>query len=204
MTTYLVHIYREMRLVYGGIEADNHEAAAYLAREKPSGDADSIDDCEGETLAALVDVVGDEEYAQSRVIDFEQELQRKAAVELKAALTWLLDDLTDAGQDRDPKTGEMYDSVAFSRDALIRSRQAGIATEPAVAQLLAVLKDLLGDQPSVQHFKCIHCGRIYDDIETGDCPSDDCPSHHARAVIAEAKAAGIASKRAAQTAHDHD
>ena len=28
-------------------------------------------------------------------------------------------------------------------------------------------------------------------IETGDCPSDDCPSYHALSVIAEAKAAGI-------------
>ena len=42
----------------GGIEADSHEAAASIARDKPTDQADSIDDCEGETLAALVDVAG--------------------------------------------------------------------------------------------------------------------------------------------------
>ena len=65
MTTYNVHIYREMRLVFGGIEAGSPEAAASIARDKTTGEADSIDDCEGETIAALVDVQGDEEYEQS-------------------------------------------------------------------------------------------------------------------------------------------
>lgn len=143
-TTYNVHIYREIRLVFGGIEADTHDAAASIAREKPTEHADDIDDCDGETFYACVDVQGDEQYEQSRWIDFEPERQRKAA----------------------PK-------------------------------LLAALKDLLGDRPSVQNFQCIRCGRDYhgDDeyaIETGDCPSDDCPSYHARAAIAEAEAAGIA------------
>ena len=143
MTTYNVHIYRVMRLVFGGIEADSHEAAASIARDKPTDQADSIDDCDGETLAALVDVHGDEEYEQSRIIDFEPERQRRAA-----------------------------------------------------RKMLAALKDLLGDRPSVQDFQCIRCGRDYHDIdewaiETGECPSDDCPSYHARAAIAEAEAAGI-------------
>ena len=123
--TFNVHIYREMKLLYGGIVADSHEQAAAIARDKPTDQADSIDDCDGETLAALVDVHGDEDYRQSRMIDFEPERQRKAA-----------------------------------------------------AKLLAALKDLLGDRPSVQDFRCIRCGRDYHDIdglaiETGDCPSDD-------------------------------
>jgi hypothetical protein len=148
MTTYNVHIYREMKLLYGGIEAATHEAAAAIARDKPTDQADSIDDCDGETLAALVDVQGDEDYRQSRMIDFEPERRRKAA-----------------------------------------------------AKLLAALKDLLGDRPSVQDFRCLRCGRDYHDIdelaiETGDCPSDDCPSYHARAAIAEAEAAGIAAEDA--------
>jgi hypothetical protein len=143
MTKYNVHIYREMRQVFGGIEADSHEAAASIARDRPTDQADSIDDCEGENLAALVDVVGDEEYEHSRVIDFEPERQRQAA-----------------------------------------------------RKLLAALKDLLGDRPSVQDFQCLRCGRDYHDIdelaiETGDCPSDDCPSYHARVAIAEAEAVGI-------------
>ena len=86
MTIYNVHIYREMRLVFGGIEADTPEAAASIARDKPTEEADSIDDCDGETLAALVDVAGDEEYKQSRFIDFESERQRKAAARMLAAL----------------------------------------------------------------------------------------------------------------------
>jgi hypothetical protein len=39
------------------------------------------------------------------------------ALTLRAALTWILDDFTDAGQDRDPITGVEYDSVAYARAA---------------------------------------------------------------------------------------
>jgi hypothetical protein len=86
MMTYNVHIYREMRLVFGGIEADSPEAAASIARDKPTEHADDIADCDGETFAALVDVQGDEEYEQSRVIDFEAERERRAASEMLSAL----------------------------------------------------------------------------------------------------------------------
>lgn len=91
MTTYNVHIYREMRLVFGGIEVNSPETAAAIARDKPTEEADSIDDCEGETLAALVDVQGDQEYEHSRVIDFEQELLRKASTALLAACRMVVD-----------------------------------------------------------------------------------------------------------------
>jgi hypothetical protein len=90
MTIYNVHIYREMRLFFADIEADTSEHAATIARDKPTDEANSIDDCEGETLAALVDLVGNEEYGQSRVIDFEPE--RQAAPALLAALKDLLGD----------------------------------------------------------------------------------------------------------------
>jgi hypothetical protein len=70
MTLYHVHIYREMKLVYGGIEAASAEEAANKARARDTGDADSSDDCDGATLAALVDVAGDEDYEQSRLIEF--------------------------------------------------------------------------------------------------------------------------------------
>jgi hypothetical protein len=86
MTTYTVHIYREMRVVFGGIEAETPEAAATIARDMPTGDADDIDDCEGESFSALVDVQGDEEYEHSRFIDFEVESQRKLLPELLEAL----------------------------------------------------------------------------------------------------------------------
>jgi hypothetical protein len=101
MTTYNVHLYREMRLTFEGIEADTPEAAAAIARDKPTGDADDIYDCEGESLSALVDVAGDEEYAQSGFIDFEAERQRKAARKLltapKAAREFL--EANDDGED---------------------------------------------------------------------------------------------------------
>jgi hypothetical protein len=37
-----------------------------------------------------------------------------ATRDVLAALTWLLDDLSDAGQARNPESGETYDSVAFA------------------------------------------------------------------------------------------
>lgn len=100
---YNVHIYREMRLAYEGIEADSHEEAAALARDKPTNDAVEIDDCEGETLSALVDVAGDDEYEQSRFINFEDERQRKAAPALLAACRmvverWERGDLAEAAR----------------------------------------------------------------------------------------------------------
>jgi hypothetical protein len=91
MTIYNVHIYREMKLKFDGIEADAPEAAASIARDKPTDEADSIDDCDGETLAALVDLVGDDEYGQSRFIDFESERLRKAAPALLAACRMVVD-----------------------------------------------------------------------------------------------------------------
>ena len=47
------------------------EAAANIARDGLTEDADDIDDCDGETFAALVDVVGDEDFTRSRIIDFD-------------------------------------------------------------------------------------------------------------------------------------
>jgi hypothetical protein len=86
MTTYTVHIYREMRLVFEGIEADSLEAAAAIARDMPTGDADDIYSCDGDTFYACVDVQGDEDYEQSRWIDFEEERLRTAAPQMLAAL----------------------------------------------------------------------------------------------------------------------
>jgi len=87
MTKYNVHIYREMRLRFDGIEAESPDEAAEKARILHFDEADDWSDCEGESLAALVDVAGDEEYGQSCLIDFEAERQRKAAAEMLAALT---------------------------------------------------------------------------------------------------------------------
>ncbi len=138
--SYNVHIYREMRLTYRGIEADSHDAAASIARDKPTDEADSIDDCEGETLSALVDVQGDEDYEQSRFIDFEEERLRKAAPNLLSALRRLLDDLADAEEDRNPMTGEEYDSVAFARAAIA---EATASCPPSAAPRLLSIIDIV-------------------------------------------------------------
>lgn len=90
MTTYNVHLYREMRLRFDGIEAETPEAAAAIAAEKPTDDADDIEDCNGDNVAALIDIVGDEDYSQSVTIDFEPERQRKAATTLLASLQAIL------------------------------------------------------------------------------------------------------------------
>ena len=86
MPRYNVHLYREMRLLFEGIEAGSHEEAAAIARNRLTEDADTIADCDGQTFGALVDVVGDEQYEQSRMIDFEDEQLRKAAPAMLEAL----------------------------------------------------------------------------------------------------------------------
>jgi hypothetical protein len=90
MTLYNVHLYREMRLFFPGIEAETPEAAAANARDRLTEDADDIRDCDGEDLGALVDVVGDDQYEQSLMIDFEAERLRKASPELREAIPPLI------------------------------------------------------------------------------------------------------------------
>ena len=91
MTLYTVHLYREMRLLFERIEADTTEAAAAIARDRLTEEADDISDCDGENLAALVDVVGDDQYEQSVTIDFDAERLRKAAPQLLAACQMVVD-----------------------------------------------------------------------------------------------------------------
>ena len=43
--------------------------------------------------------------------------------ELVGALRWLLDDLSDAGEDKNPETGETYDSVQYAVKALARYKR---------------------------------------------------------------------------------
>jgi hypothetical protein len=118
MTIYTVHTYREMRLVYEAIEADSHEAAAAIARDRVTEDADEIDDCDGETFAALVDVRGDAEYKLSRIIDFEEERLRKAAPALLVALE-RAEFLMRRVSDRDHRALENLQSAADqARDAI--------------------------------------------------------------------------------------
>ncbi len=91
MTLYNVHIYREMRLVYEGISAETPEAAAAIARKKPTDDCVEIADCEGQTLSAVVDEAGDSAYERSVMIDFENQRLRTASPALLAACRMVVD-----------------------------------------------------------------------------------------------------------------
>jgi hypothetical protein len=118
MTIYDVHIYREMRLVFEGIEADSLEAAAAIARDKPTGDADDIDECDGETFAALVDVQGDEDYRQSRMVDFEEERLRKTAPAMLAALRAFLAADELAAECQEWNWEDLDHALRLARDAV--------------------------------------------------------------------------------------
>ncbi len=103
MTTYNVHIDREVRLVFECIEADSHEAAAAIACDRHPAAADDIDHCDGETFSAQVDIAGDEGSTQPLTIAFEPGRQRQAARKLLAACRmvverWERGDLGEAGR----------------------------------------------------------------------------------------------------------
>jgi hypothetical protein len=131
MTKFNVHIDREMRLVYGGIEADTHELAAAIARDRPTDQADSIDDCDGETFAALVDVAGDKEYRQTRLIDFEPERLRQAAPKLLAALKGALFALD---RNMDGSGPSKQTAIAQAHAAIAEAEAAGITPAPDDAE----------------------------------------------------------------------
>ena len=87
MTSYTVHLDREVRLVFEGIDADSPEEAAEIACDRHPAAADDTDSCDGEIFTAQVDADGDDDDARSRSIDFEPERLRKAAPKLLEALT---------------------------------------------------------------------------------------------------------------------
>jgi hypothetical protein len=95
MTVYNVHLYREMRLYFPGIEAATPNDAARIAADSLTEDAACTEDCQGETLAAMIDVVGDHEFSQTVTIDFEAERLRKAVPELMEALAYQLEQTVD-------------------------------------------------------------------------------------------------------------
>lgn len=125
MTIYHVHIYRETRLYFPGIEAATPQMAAELAGAKATSDAEYSEDCDGTTLGALVDVAGDGEFVQSVTIDFEPERFHKAAPALRQALACLstaaedLDAAVDGVTDQfDSERAELHSACCHARRVL--------------------------------------------------------------------------------------
>ena len=141
MTIYNVHLTREMRVTFGGIEAESPESAAYIVSRMPTGDADDIADCEGEDFAALVDVAEDEDFGQSETIDFPAERQRKAAGALLAALeailpyaegeAYSLDKLKDS-QEAEAEAQNAWQAIADAQAAITAAKETGIARPPEI------------------------------------------------------------------------
>jgi len=77
-----------MRLFFAGIVACTAEEAATLAAELPLGAAEALDDCDGENLAALVGVVGNDAGKQNWMIEFDH--VRAIALHLLTALALAL------------------------------------------------------------------------------------------------------------------
>ena len=115
---YNVHIYREMRLRFDGIEASTPEAAAEIARDRSTDHADEIDDCNGVTLAALVDEAGDDEYERSVAIDFECERERKAAAERLLVLRAFIEADRMAEECGEWKWENLHHAFALARAAI--------------------------------------------------------------------------------------
>ena len=83
---FTVHLYREMRLTFHGIVSDSPCEAAELVRTFPTGDASEIEDCNGQDFGALVDLVGDDDFEQSVLIDFEKVNELSATPEIIEAV----------------------------------------------------------------------------------------------------------------------
>lgn len=82
MTLYNVHIYRELRLTFEGIEAMSPAEAATLAQDMPTDQAVAIEDCGGENLRAQVGESDDEAFDRAVTVDFAAERLRGATPDL--------------------------------------------------------------------------------------------------------------------------
>jgi len=126
---YHVHIYREMRLKFDGIEARTPEAAAEIARDMPTDQADEIDDCDGVTLTALVDEAGDDEYERSVTVEFEYERERKASAEMLIALRAFIEADQMAEECGEWKWENLHHAFALARTAIANAGEQ-VANSP--------------------------------------------------------------------------
>jgi len=128
MTTYTVHLHRDIRLTFEGIEANSLEAALRIARDGDIRAAAAVEDS-GEDLSARVETEGGEGPGPSVTIPFEPERQRQVASRLRSALEYAIEFLT-ANDDGEEDVGSR---LAVATAALTEADAAGIASDPAVA-----------------------------------------------------------------------
>lgn len=150
-TLFHVHLYRVMCLSYGGIAADSPESAAAIARERPSEDADSLDDCDGESLAALVDTAGDELHERSVLIDLTAGQEPPSTTELSRALRSLLDATGELDAAIEDTTGA-FDAERRLLRIAYRQAEAALAgasgaASPSTGSLYSVLLAYPHDDP---------------------------------------------------------
>jgi len=118
MTHYIVHIYRQMRLSYTGIEADTPREAAFMARRKPTDAADNVEDCDGETFSALVEPAGNDDHRQSVTIAFDIDIDALLAQRGEIAVPWSIADVKDVRPDlSDEQCWEVLENVKRKHDA---------------------------------------------------------------------------------------
>jgi hypothetical protein len=140
MAQYTVHIFREMRVSFAGIEADTPEAAAAIAHDMTTDQADDIEECNGDDLSALVDIAGDEDYSQSVMIDFEPERIRKAASKLLVALeeiigyaeneAYSLENLKDSPE-AEAEAERAWKAVESAQAVIVQAKAVGVIPLPA-------------------------------------------------------------------------
>jgi hypothetical protein len=93
MPTYTVHIYREMRVKFTGIEANSLEEAARTAADLRTDD--DVNDCDGANLYALVDLEGDEDFEHSKDVTFEAGRMVDTGLRMLSALEELISNIDE-------------------------------------------------------------------------------------------------------------
>lgn len=85
---------------------------------------------------------------------------------------------------------DRYDELKQARKQRSRSKQQ----RQTIADLLAAIEELLGNQPDIQSGHCVRCGRDFSaelHLYGTDCPSHDCPGYAARQLLVRAKAGAL-------------
>jgi hypothetical protein len=141
MTTYNVHIHREVLLTYGDVEADSPEDAASTARGFATGGADRIDDCED--LSARVELDDPARHQPLVTLDFPAGRQRKAAAKLLDSLKNVLDSYCYWLPRYGDKEAINSLMVKKAQAAIAEAETSGIRSEPSASALLAALKAVL-------------------------------------------------------------